>query len=127
MDVLTLRQDLQTLLSDLVGEYSWTGGLTTLAIAVRSGDETLAPNTRVVGLEVVIDRVPSLDPQPAYSSPVVVQSWQVDLVQWSGSNLAEAQQRLAQAYPNAVFRSLPPSSTLGTLEQVQVRIPLVTS
>lgn len=125
MDVLTLRSALSTLLSDQLGTYSWPGGLTTAAIAVRSGNETLAPNTTVTGLEVVIDQTPTVDPLPAYGACPVVTSWTVDLVQWSGSSLADAQQAIAQAYPNAVFRALPASETLGTLAQVSVRIPTV--
>lgn len=125
MDVLTLRSDLKTLLDSVLGTYAWDGGITTPAIAVRSGDETLAPGTTVTGLEVVIDRLPTLDPQPAYGTPPVLQFWQVDLVQWSGNNLQTAQTKVAEKYPTAVFRSLPASPELGTLAQVSIRIPTV--
>jgi hypothetical protein len=123
MDLLTLRSDLKTLLSDYLGTYSW-GDLTTPAIAVRSGNETLPAGTTVTGLEVVIDRTPQLDPQPAYSNAPVIQFWRVDLVQWSGDKLQTAQTKIAETYPNAEFRVLPASQLLGTLAQVEARLRL---
>lgn len=100
MQLLGLRQFLETLFQDILGTYTFPGGATKPAISVDGPAE----GVRVTGLEVIIASTPRVKvAKMAYTAghSAVLQSFQLHLYQWSGSNLSLAQYRIAQVWPDA--------------------------
>lgn len=85
MDVLTLRQELESLLVDELGVYTLGNGAKTPAVAVRATGEPMPAGTRVAGVECIIRRDPAAAPVPSYANQKAFRDWTVYLVDWSGS------------------------------------------
>ena len=85
MDVLTLRQELESLLVDELGVYTLGNGATTPAVAVRATGEPMPAGTRVEGVEMIIRRDASSSPVSSYQEHSAFRDWTVYLVDWSGS------------------------------------------
>lgn len=123
MDVLTLRTELETLLSDLLGDYTLGNGTKTPAISVRNPGESLPAKTVVRGLEAVVLREPELEPIPAYRTAEANRVWTVFLVEWSGEGpMAQAASRVVRDYPSTQVRSVRVPEGLGPSSQVQLLI-----
>jgi len=123
MDVLTLRTELETVLVNYLGAYTLANGAKTAAISVRAAGESLPPNTRVSGLEVVILREPELVPVRQYSREQAFSRWTLYLVDWSGdTSLQEVGGVLIAQYPgsNAVAINVPRG--VGPRSQMRVDI-----
>lgn len=123
MDVLTLRTELETLLVDLLGEYTLGNATKTPAISVRNPGESMPAKTVVRGLEAVILREPALEPIPAYRSAEAVRVWTMFLVEWSGEGpMAQAASRVVREYPSTDIRAVRVPEGLGPSSQVELRI-----
>lgn len=123
MDVLTLRQDLETLLVDDLGSYRLANGAVTPAIAVRATGEAMPPGTAVSGVEVIIRRNPDLEPVNAYQREVAVRRWRVFLVDWEGDrNLDQLAGKVVYAYPGAEVTTLTVPEGAGPQHQMRVDI-----
>lgn len=126
MDLLSLREALETTLVDQLGTYVLANGATTSAISVRAPGESLPPGTAVQGLEVVIVREPEVVPVRQYQNQQAFSRWTLYLVDWSGSApLQEVAGRLLWSYPgsNAVAVSVP----RGVGPRSQMRVDITTN
>lgn len=123
MDVLTLRQELETLLVDDLGSYTLGNGAVTPAIAVRATGEPQPPGTRVSGVEVILRRNPDLEPVNAYQREVAIRRWRVFLVDWEGDrNLDRLAGRIIYAYPGAEVETLNVPEGAGPQHQMRITI-----
>lgn len=122
MPPLSLRNVLLVLLEDLLGTYQFPGGATARAISINSP----APGVKAEGLEVVIAAVPEVKVAAATyiaGHSAVQEVHKVFLYQWSGSGLQEAQYRVAQNWPNAVFKPGPVVTRDRRIPSLQIDIP----
>jgi hypothetical protein len=104
MDVLDLRNALETVLVDRLGTYTLSNGTTAPAISVRSIGEPMQPNTKVGGLEAIL-------------------RWTLFLVDWDGTNAPHlAAQDVLLAFPGTTMQSLPVAQDDGPRSQLQLVI-----
>ena len=123
MDVLTLRQELESLLVDELGRYTLGNGAKTPAVAVRATGEPMPAGTRVEGVEMVIRRNPDLEPVNAYQREVALRKWTVFLVDWEGDrNLDQLAGRVVYAYPGSVLTTVTVPEGAGPQHQVRIVI-----
>lgn len=123
MDVLTLRQALETLLVNDLGVYTLGNGATTPAISVRATGEGMSPGTKVQGVEVIIRRNPDLKPINSYQREVALRKWRVYLVDWKGDGaLDELAGRVVYAYPSSEIQTVTVPEGAGPQHQVRVLI-----
>lgn len=126
MDVLTLRQALETLLVNDLGVYTLGNGATTPAISVRATGEGMTPGTKVQGVEVIIRRNPDLQPVASYQREVALRKWRVFLVDWDGDgDLDQLAGRIIYAYPGSEAQTVTVPEGAGP--QHQVRVVITTS
>lgn len=125
MDLLTLREELETLLVDDLGVYTLANGITTPAISVRSTGELSPANTRVSGLECVLDKQPELPQILQYEHTSPFRIFTLYLINWSGGDLTPIAEKLLRGFPAAVTAQLRPQRVPeGTGPQSQMRITL---
>jgi hypothetical protein len=123
MDVLTLRTELETLLVDLLGEYTLGNGMKTPAVSVRSPGEALPAKTTVSGLELVILREPELDALPAYTKAEALRLWTLFLVDWQGGGgMTQAASRVVRDYPGTSVTEVRVPEGVGPQAQMRLRI-----
>ncbi|MBW4422486.1 MAG: hypothetical protein KME13_25290 [Myxacorys californica WJT36-NPBG1] len=124
MNVVELRNQIETLLTDEVGTYALTGGTTTPAVIVLDSGDVVSDRT-VTGLEVVIRRSPISDEGKAtFDSVRAVKMWQIFLVQWGDHyTLEAAKDKLRRKFPNTRAIPIKVEKGSGVREQVSVRIP----
>lgn len=123
MDILTLRTQLQSQLSSLLGTYTYANGSTTPAISVRAVGESLPAGTTVSGMEVVIIRDPALAPVPQYKNEEAYRDWTVYLVGWTpAASLSAAAGKIVYLYPGARVVDLTVPEGLGPAAQKRVVI-----
>jgi hypothetical protein len=126
MDILTLREELETLLVDHLGEYKLANGETTTAVHVRAVGEAMPAGTTVSGIELILVREPSLDPIRQYSNPKALRRWEMFLVGWApDDSLEEAASLIVDAYPSATLTAVTVPESVGP--QNQLRIVLTTA
>lgn len=106
MDLLSLRETLETLLADQLGVYTLANGVTTPAMSVRAVGELSPARTTVSGLECVIRREPELTPVSQYEPSLAFRSYTLFLVSWGGTDLSEAAELITAGFPTAVVREL---------------------
>lgn len=124
MDVLTLRSQLASALSGLVGTYTLSNGSTTPSISVRKIGEGLFPGTSVTGLEVVIVQEADLEPVSIYGAAQVRDSWTVYLVAWGASaDIATAGQRIIAGFPGGRVETVSVPEGVGPKNQLRCTIP----
>jgi len=111
MDLLTLREELETLLVDELGEYTLANGSTTPAITVRAIGEQSPANTKVTGLECIINRQPVINKIAQYVPVNSFRSYTLYLVNWGGVELADIAEQIMRGFPMAVS---------STIQQLQV-------
>lgn len=125
MAALTLRNQLQSVLTSYLGTYTLANGATTPAASVREPGETLPAGTKVSGLEMILIRTPDLDPVPEYLAPGAQRLWTVYLVGWSASdNLEPAAAAVVAAYPNTSVQPVIVPEGLGPQSQLRLVIRL---
>lgn len=125
--LLIFRRQIETLIGHLVGEYTLANGYLTPAVSVREGNESLDPDTKVDGLEVIIDS--SGDPQRKplqYNENPGFIVYNVRLVQWSGENLTEAKALIESAY-GIKGSDIPVPEEIGPSKQALIQIPSSTN
>lgn len=123
MDVLTLRQELESLLVDELGVYTLGNGAKTPAVAVRATGEPMTAGTKVAGVELIIRRNPDLEPVNAYQREVALRKWRVYLVDWAGDrNLEQLAGRVVYAYPGSEVETVNVPEGAGPQHQVRVVI-----
>ena len=123
MDVLTFRTELETVLADHLGEYSFANGMSTPAISVRAPGESLPPSTSVSGLEAVILREPQLVPVQHYRRQQAFSRWTVYLVDWAGTtSLQQIGELLLSSYPGSTLSNLSVPRDAGPRSQLRVDI-----
>lgn len=125
MQLLTFREELETLLADLLGTYTLANGAQVPAVSVRNTGEDSPPGMLVNGLELIIRRNPRLRFIERYDSSLAFRFLAVELLSWDGMDLTPAADLIVSAYPNAVATEV---TTLEVPEglgpQAQMRITL---
>lgn len=123
IQVRELRDDLEVLLSGWLGTYTLANGVQTHAVAVRADSEGLAAGTKVQGLELVINRHPSLDPVRQYLQEQCRHSWDVWLLAWNDSDrITEAAARVVANYPGTTAQVITLPEGWGPKRQIQLTI-----
>lgn len=123
MDVLTLRIELESLLADELGVYTFANGVKAPAISVRATGEGMLPATSVTGIEAILRRNPDLEPINAYQREVALRIWTLFLVDWSGSgNLDQVAGKVVYAYPGSEVLTVMVPEGGGPKHQKRVRI-----
>lgn len=129
MKVLSLRTELETLLSGMLGTYTLANGYRTPAISVRADGVTLPAYTSVTGLEVVIAEEPSLRPIRQYRNEQAFSVWTVDLLQWGDLATDDALSRVAAlllySYPGSNLSK--PQVSANTGVRARQRLEIVTN
>jgi len=121
-EVLDLRQELETLLSDLLGTYTYPDGATTPAINVGF---KVPEGVTATGLEVVISPEPSSQPMAMQGDKGVYREWLVVLRQWDDADvdsLRLAVERMIARWPEMTAPVVVPA-TYETLAQARVSVP----
>lgn len=111
MDLLSLREELETLLVDELGTYRLANGATTPAISVRAIGELSPAATKVTGLECIINRQPVLSQLQQYVPVNSFRSFTLYLVNWGGVELADIAEKIMRGFPMALS---------ATIQQLQV-------
>ena len=123
IQVRELRTDLEILLASRLGTYTLGNGTQTPAVAVRADSEGLAAGTSVQGLELVINRHPSLDPVRQYLQEQCAQSWDVWLLAWSdNAQITEAAAQVVATYPGTTAQVITLPESWGPKRQIQLTI-----
>lgn len=123
MDLLTLRESLETLLADSLGVYELANGYNTPAISVRAVGEGMTPGTKVRGMELVLQRDPDLDPIPQYKQPQAFRVWTIYLVDWGGdADLDVAAAQILTQYPSTTITAPRVPEGLGPTHQLRLEL-----
>jgi hypothetical protein len=126
MNVLTLRTELQALLSAKLGTYTLANGSTTPAISVRATGESLQAGTTVTGIELIILRDPDSQPVAQYRLQQAFDVWTVYAVRWGGNaDLVEVRDLVLTAYPSTTFET--PAIPEGIGPKAQLRMSIRTN
>lgn len=124
MDVLTLRDELASLLTASLGTYTLSNGATTPAVSVRAVGRPMTPGTTVSGLELIVQR----DPKPIsivqYRLPTAFAEWTLYLVQWGDASgeITAAAQLISETYSGVVIEPLTIPPAIGPTHQLRVTI-----
>lgn len=128
ISVTTLRSQVLTLLTGLIGTYSYSNGDTAPALAVlpdpNKGWNYPLSDCVTTGIEVVITQ-PYPSVTPAYGGKVKPLRWDITLKQWNGDgSLLEAVAALIDGldYLLSPLRLVPPNPNLGIIEQASFQI-----
>lgn len=123
MEILSLRHQLEGVLTNELGTYTLPNGVTVPAIAVRREGEGLFPGTIVAGLECVIYAEPRLSAVEQYQNQPARQLWQVFLVGWDGTADLEAAATLViGAFPGTQYDRIPVPDGVGPANQAQLLV-----
>ena len=123
MEVLDLRNALETLLVDVLGTYRLSNGATTPAMAVRSEGELFPGGTSVSGLECVVIRDPELVPVDQYEQQQAFSRWTVYLVNWGAEvDAAAVAQQVLSAWPGSGLARVPTRRGVGPLSLYRITI-----
>jgi hypothetical protein len=111
MNITQLRDAINTLLTDspsLLGTYTLPNNTTTPAIYVV-GRQSVPSDWKVTGLEVTMREFPERLPTAMMGTVRVLQQWESVMVQYtpSGTNLADAMDRMVRRFPDATVRYTP--------------------
>lgn len=125
MDLLSLRETLETLLADQLGTYTLANGVTTPALSVRAVGELSPANTTVTGLECVLQKQAQLRLVRQYAPNAIFRVFTVYLISWDGNDLAPAAELVIGGFPSAVIADARVLSVPeGQGPQQQMRIEL---
>jgi len=123
--VRDLRDDLQDLIGIWLGSYQLPNGELTPAVAVRADSEGLAAGTYVLGLEMVINRHPTLDPVRQYLREDCVDTWEVWLLAWEAySPINEAVAKIIRTYPGTTAQVVTLPEGWGPKRQVRLELQM---
>lgn len=125
MDLLTLRESLETLLADDLGVYTLANGIETPAISVRAAGELTPAQTKVSGLECVIEKQPELSLIRQYAPGPAFRRYTLYLVSWDGKELGELAQKVVRGFEGAVtaeVRALRVPPGLGPQDQMRITL-----
>lgn len=126
MTVEELRDILQTLLVDDLGAYANTRGASTPAIVIRSQGEQRPNDRQVIGLEVVIRRIPKQESLGVYGGANHQRTWQVFLVQHDPNGqpwtLQSAIDKIGKRFVETRFTPINLPKSQGAREQVSAKI-----
>lgn len=123
MDVLTLRSQVASVLTGVIGTYTLGNGSTTPAISVRRIGEGLAPGTTVSGLEVVIVQEPDLQAVSEYREPNAQELWTVYLVAWGTVDMKATGKKIIKGFPGAEVSTIEVPEGVGPRNQLRCSIP----
>lgn len=125
MELLTLREELETLLADDLGTYTLANGIRTPAISVRAAGEPSPARTVVSGLECIIQKQPRPTTPRQYATTSPFLSYTVFLVGWDGTNLTPIATRITQHFASALALEVTPLQVpQGQGPQNQMRLVL---
>jgi hypothetical protein len=122
MNILLFRRQIETLIGDLIGEYTMPNLVKTPAIRFREGEEQLDENIAVEGLEVIIEIPLPKASKALYSGTPVWPIYHVRLVQWSGYGFDEAVARIVETYDNNSLIPIKVPGELGPSKQCIISI-----
>lgn len=123
MELLHLRNKLETLAVDDLGVYTLPNGITTPAVSVRSPGERLPIGTTVKGLELVLVRNPELAPVNQYEAQPAFRTWTLFLVNWDQTaNVEDVAARIISAYPGTTSRPVLVPEGAGPKHQIRLEI-----
>ena len=122
MTVLRFRRQIETLIGDLIGEYTLPNLVQTPAIRFREGEEPIDENVAVEGLEVILETSSPARVGNQYSGAIYSPMYAVRLVQWSGSNYEEAVERIVSTYDNHEFTPTRVPPEIGPTKQCVIFI-----
>ena len=122
MTILELRETIDTLLADLVGQYTLPNGTKTPAIYV-DGKYGVPKSWKVKGLEVTMRQYPNRSYRPLMGTVQITKRWEVFLSQYSPSaeTLETALDRIVRHFPDAQFSDL--TATDRDYQYVRIVIP----
>lgn len=123
--ILTVRNELASLLSSYLGTYTLANGATTPAISVRDQGGSLAAGTTVAGIECVVMAEPLLEPVRQYRQEHAIEIWTIYLVDWSGANAArlrEVAARIAWKFPGSQTFAITVPKGVGPRNQIRVDV-----
>jgi len=108
-----------------LGTYLLPGGASLPAISVLAANENLPPGTVAGGIEITINRMPGLMPQPLLTGETLLNpTWRIYLVAWDAlGSLQALAERVICLLPGATASGIqgdPPGEGLGVLEQVVI-------
>lgn len=123
MDVISLRNALETALVEVLGTYRLVNGGETPAVSVRSEGDGLPAGTRVSGIECVIIRDPDLVPIGQYEGQQAFSRWTVYLVNWDADlDLGVVAQQLLTEWPGSGLSLVPTRRQAGPRSMYRVTI-----
>lgn len=125
MDLLTLREELETLLADELGVYTLANGITTPAISVRAAGELTPAQTTVSGLECVIEKQAQLSPIRQYAPGPAFRRYTIYLVSWDAKDLSAVAEMVVRHFTTAVSAELRPLRVppgLGPQDQMRITL-----
>jgi len=108
MELLTLREQLETLLVDRLGTYTLANGTTVPAMSVRAAGEPAPPRTMVYGLECIIQRQPDIIPVAQYTDAPAYETYTVFLVSWDDKQVTDAMRTVLDAFSSSAVVSCSP-------------------
>jgi hypothetical protein len=108
MELLTLREELETLLVDELGTYTLANGIVTPAISVRAVGELSPAGTVVRGMECIIEKQAELPVIMQYTAQRTFKRYTLYLVSWDGRDLTPASRLILEGFPQAVTASIRP-------------------
>lgn len=125
MELLTLREQIETLLVDRLGTYTLANGTVVPAMSVRSAGERATARTTVSGLECIIQRQPDITPVAQYTDAPAYETYTVYLVSWDDKEVTDAVRLMLDAFSsNAVVTINPLRVPEGLGPRTQFRLTL---
>ena len=112
----TLKNKIETGLSDVIGTYTYSNGYSRSAIAVGNPPNEL----KVEGLEVILPLMPEGTGVWLSDSILSKDNWTIYLIQREGctaQDFVTACTRMKRFFYNANFNFIPQSETIGTYNQ----------
>lgn len=123
--VLEVRNDLETVLVDYIGKYLLANGQIIPAISVQATGQSIAPHTKVSGIEVVLWRDPELVEVRSYRNTGAFTRWTAFITDWGTSDyLQEIGEILLAEYPSATVSTIQVPRGLGPVSQLRLEFTL---
>lgn len=110
---------LKTLLSDVLGTYTSSGG-TSLGSACRVGEPPA--DQQVTGLEVIVDVSPEFDNEPLHAHTAIGLEFPVRVIPRGSASGQVAVTRICQRFQTSNPVTVPANERLGILTQYTLRV-----
>ena len=118
--LLDLRAELETLLADDLGAYTFADDSTATAFRVVHEGDPRPNSIRVTGLEAVLLADPDLQPVRQYRDEAALGAWTLTLIAWDDVPPGTAAQRVVNAFPGTTVTPLSVPQGMGPRHQYRL-------